>query len=142
MSSSSALKYKIAIKPSYYAGVSFFLLYCFVISFTLFMTPLTMYSSVAYLLLFLIALGAGVKAYRYSGSLLVSESGLVELKLSNTFFKGKINSTSFYNGFLIFLKLKSTGLSLSDKEHVIIYRDAISDEHFRLLARLISSGQK
>jgi len=145
MSSSSALKFKIAIKPSYHAGVSLFLLYSFVISLAFFVTPLTTYSFIPYLLLFLVALRAAIKAYNSSEELLVSESGFIEKGEGDTYFQGQICATSFYNHCFIFLKLKKQDLHLADNgknEYMTIYRDAVSDAHFRLLARLIRNEQK
>lgn len=144
MSFSNALKYKIVITPSYYAGVSVFLLYSIAILLALFVTPLSSFSLFFYLLLFLIALIAAKKAYNQSSEILVSESALVQRTLGGKQYHGKISEGSFYNHFFIFLQLKEMSSGLADKQarqYMTLYRDAISKEHYRLLARLINSGR-
>jgi len=144
MSSLSALRYKITVNPSYYAGSAVFLLYGFVICLALFVTPLTIVSSVLYLLLFLITLFAAKNAVSRVATFLLCESGLVERKLGDKYYAGEISAASFYNRFFIFLILKGMKSGLFDKEEkqfIIIYRDAISVQHYRLLARIINSGR-
>ncbi|GLS92655.1 hypothetical protein GCM10007916_37270 [Psychromonas marina] len=144
MSSLSALRYKITVNPSYYAGIVVFLLYCLAILLALFVTPLTLISSILYLLLFLIAFIAAKYAVRQVAELLLSESGLVERKLGDKDYAGQISEASFYNRFFIFLILKEMKSGLFDKgekQFVLIYRDAISVADYRLLARIINSGR-
>lgn len=96
-------------------------------------------------MLFLVAFRAALKAYNYSEELLVSESGSIEKGEGVKHFQGKICATSFYNHFFIFLKLKKQNHYLSGNEkneYMTIYRDAVSEADFRLLARLIRNEQK
>lgn len=142
MSSLNALKYKITVNRSYYAGAVIFLLYCIVIVATLFVVPLTINTSICYLLLFLIALYAAKKAYLQSDLFLVSETGLVERVVANKTYYGKISSGSFYNGFFMLLILEmsdSIFIKKSNKQFITLYNDAITASDYRLLARLISS---
>ena len=144
MSSLNALKYKITVSRSYYAGIAVFLLYSSVIALTLLVTSLTPISLLLYLLLFAIACYSARKAFQQQDELLISESGLVERVLEDTRYHGKINGGSFYNGCFIFLKLdvKSTVMAGKEiKQFMTIYKDAISEEQYRLIARLINSGR-
>ena len=93
----------------------------------------------------MIAIVSARKAFLAHDELLISESGLVERVVANKRFQGKISATSFYNGWFIFLKLdvKSTVMSgKNSKQFITIYKDAISEEQFRLIARLINSRRK
>ncbi|MCP5076811.1 MAG: hypothetical protein GY951_01965, partial [Psychromonas sp.] len=59
-------------------------------------------------------------------------------------YSGKIGQHSFYNGFFIFLQLdiqNSVFTQQTSKQFITIYKDAISEEQYRLLARLINSGR-
>lgn len=144
MSSLNALKYKITIHRSYYAGAIIFLLYSTVLVATLFVTPFTVISSIFYISLLLIALYASKKAYLQSTQLMLSESGMVERVIGDKPYYGKISRTSFYNGFVIFLILDindSLFIGNSHKQFITIYSDAISESDYRLLARLINSGR-
>ena len=142
MSSLDALKYRVTTAPSYYAGAIIFLLYSIVISLTLFIIPLSPISLFFYLILFLIALIAANKAYKQSFEFRMSEFCLIEREVDGRLYNGKISDGSFYNGFVIFLKLEIKANILSDKKEkqfMTIYKDALSEEHYRLLARLINN---
>lgn len=144
MSFLSALKYKITINRSYYAGAVIFLLYNIVIVISLLASPLSIIPSILHFLLFLITLYATKKAYLQSNSFMLSESGLVERMLNGKHYYGKITRGSFYNGFFVFLILEMTENPLmgkSNKQFITIYHDAVSEYHYRLLARLIISGR-
>ncbi len=144
MSSLNALKYKITLNRSYYAGAITFMFYSIVIFFAFFVTPLTLLSSIFYLLLFLIALYAAKKAYLQSLSFMVSETGLVERTIGDRFYYGKISRSSFYNSGFIFLILEmseSLVIDKNEKQYITIYHDAITTSEYRLLARLINSGR-
>jgi len=144
MSSLNALKYKIIVKRSYYAGAAIVLLYGMVIFLSLFVVPLTISSSIYYLPLLLIALIAGYKAYQQSDQFMLSESSLVERVIGDKTYYGSIGRGSFYNGLFIFLILDmsdSVVIDKSNKQFITLYRDAISQSDYRLLARLIHSGR-
>ncbi|MEI6898199.1 MAG: hypothetical protein V5786_12105 [Psychromonas sp.] len=118
--------------------------YSIVIFFAFFVTPLTLLSSIFYLLLFLIALYAAKKAYLQSLSFMVSETGLVERTIGDRFYYGKISRSSFYNSGFIFLILEmseSLVIDKNEKQYITIYHDAITTSEYRLLARLINSGR-
>lgn len=144
MLSSNALKYKITISHSYYAGIVVFLLYSVVIILTWLVIPFTPISLFFYLLLFALALFSAKKVFLQQDELLISESGLVERAVADKRYYGNISNGSFYNGFFIFLVLEVKSTVMLDKksnQFVTIYKDALSKEQFRLLARLINSGR-
>ena len=143
MSSLSALKYKITINQSYYAGLFIFLLYSGVIALTLLVVSVTLFSLFLYLLLFVLAVYSARKAYLQNDEFLLSDSGLVERFVCGTRHIGKISGSSFYNAWFIYLKLDITSNTIPEKktkQSIIIYTDAIREDQFRLLARLINSG--
>ncbi|MCP5077279.1 MAG: hypothetical protein GY951_04400 [Psychromonas sp.] len=142
MSSLSALKYKISVKRSYYAGVIIFLLYLSVILISYSIVAIYPLSLFLYLILILIALYAAKKSSGQQAELLLSESGLVERVVLGKVCSGKIGQHSFYNGFFIFLQLDiqhSIFTQKTTKQFITIYKDAISEEQYRLLARLINN---
>ena len=144
MSSLNALKYKITVKRSYYAGIVIFLLYLFVILLSLPVVSIYPLSLFCYLLLFVIALYAAKNAHSQQAELLLSESGLIERIIGEKIYSGKIGQYSIYNGFFILLQLdiKSSVFTQEvTKQFIIIYKDAISEGQYRLLARLINSGR-
>ncbi len=144
MSSLNALKYKIVVNSSNYAAVVVFLLYFFVILLSLLVISLTLISFSVYLILFLITVYAFKISFLGQGQLLLSESGLIERTVNDKKVNGKIGHHSFYNGFFIFLQLQVVDTLFADKngkQFMIIYRDAITDKQYRLLARLINSGR-
>ena len=145
MSSLDALKYRVTVTPSYYAGAIVFLLYSIAILLALFIIPISSISLLFYLILFLIVFIAAKKAYQQSFEFKVSESGLIEREVNGSLYLGKISNSSFYNGFVIFLKLEVKGNMLSDqkdRQFMTIYKDAVTEKHYRLLARLINSGRE
>ena len=144
MSSSSALKYNVTVSPSYYAGIVVFLLYIIVISFSLLLISFSIIACVLYLILLFIASYAAYKAYLQKAELLLSESGLIESVVEEKRTSGKIGLNSFYNGLFIFLQLDITDsvfTKKSTKQFIFIYKDAVNEEQYRLLARLINSGR-
>ena len=57
---------------------------------------------------------------------------------------GKLGKHSFYNGFLIFLQLDiedTYSIGKTNRQFMVIYKDAISKKEYHLLARLINNGQ-
>jgi len=144
MSSLNALKYKITIKRSYYAGAVNLLLYSVVIFSLQFVIPVTLSSSIFYFILLIIALIAAQKSYQQSDQFMLSESSLVERIIDEKSYYGKIGRGSFYNGFFIFLILEMSDRVITikrSKQFIIIYNDAITKSDYRLLARLINSGR-
>ncbi|WP_022940557.1 protein YgfX [Psychromonas hadalis] len=144
MLSSSALKYKISVKRSYCAGFVNFLLYLSVILMSLLVVSLNALSLFFYLILLAIAFVAARKAFLQQDELLLSESGALERVLASKVYSGKIGAHSFYNGFFIFLQLDIVGSPFAkktSKQFLTIYKDAITEEQYRLIARLINSGR-
>ena len=121
-----------------------FLLYSSVITATLLVTSFTFISLFLYILLFVIAFYSARKTFLQQYELLISESGLVERVVAGKRYHGKISTSSFYNGLFIFLKIEVKSTLISGKEtkqFITIYKDAISEEQYRLLARRINSGR-
>jgi len=144
MSSLNALKYKITVKRSYYAGIAIFLLYFSAILLSFPVVPVSPLSLLFYLLLLLIALYAAKKAYSQQAELLLSESGLVERVVGNKSYNGRVGRYSVYNALFILLQLdiqNSVFTEQTSKQFITIYKDAISEEQYRLIARLINSGR-
>ena len=144
MSSLNALKYKITVNHSYYAGGAIFLLYSLVITAALFVTPFTFTSSFFYILLLLIALCAVKIGYLQSTQFMLSESGLVERLIGDRSWYGKIATGSFYNGVFIFLILEVSDnavIGSTRKQFITIYNDAVTEGEYRLIARVINSGR-
>lgn len=144
MSSLNALKYKVSVNASYYAAGVMFLLYLLVIMLTLTVVSLSFFSLPFYFILFGVTLYTSKKSFLEQGVLLLSDSGLVERIIRGKSFNGNIGQSSFYNGFFIFLQLEvtnSTFLQKKNRQFMIIYKDAITNEQYRLLARLIKSGR-
>lgn len=144
MLSSNALKYKISVSPSYYAGIVISLLYLLLLLLSLMVVSLTIMTLFFYAVLVVFALYAGRKAYLQTDQLLLSESGLVERNIGELCYSGKISPRSFYNGFFILLRLEMKEGVFTVKnttQFITVYKDAVSEEHYRLLARLINSGR-
>ncbi len=105
----------------------------------------------AYLLviiLFAIAYKMAFLTYLQTYQVEVSELGEISLSLeSGRVIEGVISASSFYNGFCIFLKVKIDSSLLTfesqpkENGYLVIYRDSLSQEHYRLLARLIHTQQ-
>ncbi|PKF60523.1 hypothetical protein CW745_14380 [Psychromonas sp. psych-6C06] len=144
MSSLNALKYKITVGRSFYAGVSIFLLYCAVIFLASLLVPLSLNSLFFYLTLSLIALYAAYQATSFSCSFRLSEAGHIEYSLNGSGYQGGVSPHSFYCHFFIFLIIDVKGRSLGDKstkQVMVIYKDAVRTVDYRLLARLINIGR-
>jgi hypothetical protein len=99
------------------------------------------------ILLVIAGYGAG-KAYRQTYHLKLSDSGQVEVLSSanDELISGVVCVSSFYNGLFLSLHLKSNTNDFSRPCHlkkfsVVVYRDAVSESDYRLLARLINFGR-
>tara|TARA_R110001583_G_scaffold99273_2_gene244588 strand:+ start:7430 stop:7750 length:321 start_codon:yes stop_codon:yes gene_type:complete len=103
---------------------------------------MTLISFFLYLLLFIIAFYAARQTYLSHDQIRFSESGLVEREEGGKLFHGVISGNSFYNQWFIILKLEVKHVTLSAKnikQFMFIYKDAISEEDFRLLAQVINN---
>ena len=90
------------------------------------------------------ALYAARIAFLQQTELMMSESGLVERVVDDKRYGGKISNRSFYNGLFIFLVIEVNSAVMmgnNSKQFITIYNDAISEDQYRLLARLINSGR-
>jgi hypothetical protein len=150
MSSSHALKYNILINTSIYGGVFVFALYSIIILLVLLVFDLTWLTIVCSIILLIIAIFAGKNTYAQTYSLRLSDRGEVELILTDGIvMTGKISGASFYNGFCVYLYIQANPTDLSNllkpvkksKKLIVIYKDAVNTEQYRMLARLIHTGR-
>lgn len=145
MLSASTLKYKITAKPSLYAALSVFALYSCVIFLLLLIFSISWLTFPLYLLLLAVAVYGAGKAYRQRYVLKLSDSGLVEVRIfaDERVISGVVSTSSFYSPLFLSLHLKNNPNDVvrpshSNKLAVVIYRDAVSEPEYRLLARTIN----
>ncbi len=145
MLSATTLKYKITGKRSRYAAIAVFALYCCVILLLLLIFSISWLTLPLYLLLLAIAVYGAGQAYRQRYLLELSDSGLVEVRMfaDGRVISGIVSTSSFYNQLFLSLHLKNNPNDLlrpsdSKKQAIIIYRDAVSEAEYRLLARSIN----
>ena len=145
MLSSNALQYNLVIYPSVYAGIAVLTLYFSLILLLLLIFSLSWLSLPFLILLLLAAIYGAQKAYRQSCTLKLSASGVIEVLFANgDLITGKISPSSFYNSLFLSLHLVNSASDFSKKNsqsRIVIYRDAIGEPEYRLLARLINFGQ-
>ncbi|WP_041765694.1 protein YgfX [Psychromonas ingrahamii] len=150
MSYSSALKYNISVNTSIYRGVFVFTLYSSLILLLLLVVELTWLSITLSLFLLVIAAYGGKKSYADTYNIKLSDTGKMEVVLANKqLISAEIGASSFYNGFCLFIHLQSRPTDLSNlitqkkrsKKFIVIYKDAVKEDEYRLLARLIKIGQ-
>lgn len=149
MSCSSALKYNICVSTSIYGGVFVFTLYSSLILLFLIVVELTWLSLILSLFLLMIAAYAGKKSHDQTYNLKLSDTGQVDVVFSNKqLMSGEISRSSFYNSFCLFIHLQSRATDLSNlitpkkptNKFIVIYKDAVQEDEYRLLARLIKIG--
>lgn len=150
MLSSNALKYSLVINPSVYAGIAVFSLYFSLVLLLLLIFNISWLSLPFLILLLLVAIYGAQKACRKSYTLKLSDSGVIEVLFANgDLITGKISPSSFYNSLFLSLHLINSASDFSKKNslkkkyqsRIVIYRDAIGEPEYRLLARLINFGQ-
>jgi len=150
MSYSNALRYNISVTTSIYGGVFVFTLYFSLILLLLVMFGLTWLSLFFSLVLLIIAAYAGKKSHQQTYNIKLSDTGQVEVVFSNQqLISGEISPSSFYNGFCIFLHLQRSPIGLPNlmiqskpsKKFFVIYKDAVKENEYRLLARTINIGR-
>ncbi|WP_372882789.1 hypothetical protein [Psychromonas sp.] len=148
MSCSSALKYNISVSTSVYGGVTVFVLYFSLILFVLAIVGLTWLSLLFSLCLLIIALYAGKSASAKTCEIKLSDTGKVAVvDAEQQLFSGELGPSSFYNSFCLFLHLQGSPGDFSElitkkkypAKFIVIYKDAVKADEYRLLARLISS---
>lgn len=149
MSSSNALKYNISVTTSIYGGVVVFVLHFFLIVLFLAIFELTWLSAVFALLLLAIAIYQGQQSYAQTCTIRLNDAAQVEVVFANKqLVSAEIGQSSFYNGFFLCLHLQSRSNQLFPvtkhqklpAKFIVIYKDAIKKEEYRLLARLINLG--
>lgn len=150
MSYSSELKYNICVSTSLYGGVFVFTLYSSLIPLLLLVVELTWLSIILSLFLLAIAGYGGKQAYAQTCNIKLSDTGKMDVVFTNKpLISGKVSPSSFYNGFCLFIHLQNRPTDLSNlitqkkpsKRFIVIYRDAVKEDEYRLLARLIKIGQ-
>jgi hypothetical protein len=150
MSYSSALKYNIFVSTSIYGGVFVFTLYSSLILSLLLVVELTWLSITLSIFLLGIAAYGGKKSYANTYTIKLSDTGKLEVIFADKqLISGEIGTSSFYNGFCLFIHLQSRPTDLSNlitqkkpfKKFIVIYKDAVKEEEYRLLARLIKIGR-
>lgn len=144
MLSSNALKHDINISASLYRGAVILLLYCF---------PLALLASIFQTLLayslclgfFLVALYLAIQTSKKTDALTVTEDGVITLPNnapSTTQFT--IKTASFYNGLFLYISLEHKKGIIEKKSNyparLILFRDSINEQDYRLIARLINQS--
>lgn len=137
------LKYNINVKRSLYAAILVFSLYSFVILLLLLIFNISWLTFPLYILLLAVALYGAGKAHRQRYQLKLSDSGQVEVSVDGELIPGLVAASSFYNSLFLSLHLKNnpndfSNISNNKRFSVVIYRDAVSESEYRLLARLVN----
>jgi hypothetical protein len=147
MQSATILKHSIHVKRSFYAGIVIFALYGSAILLLLLFVGVTWLTSFLYFILLGIALFGVRKAYLQTSLLKLSDAGYVEIEVNGKIKVGFVSCASFYNGLFISLNIEPSkddflqGAS-SKPYFIVIYRDAVSEFEYRLLARIINFGRE
>ena len=94
---------------------------------------------------FLIALYLAIKTSKQTGSLTLTEDGMITLPNnapSTTQFT--IKTASFYNGLFLYISLEHKKGFIEKKSNyparLILFRDSINEQDYRLIARLINQS--
>jgi len=146
MPSLNTLKYNVTVKPSRYAAYLVFSLYGVVLVLLLWIFGLSWLTLPIFIILLMIASYGARKAYQQTYALKLSDSGRIEVFINGSLISGVIANASFYNGYFISLKIvKERGelFIVRERENkaIVVYRDAVSDAEYRLLARVINLGR-
>lgn len=139
------LKHNIKIQPSFYAGCVVFSLYFFIILSLLLFSGVSWLSTPLYICLCLWAVKATRKVAQCHYQVQISEAGDLQIKNEKgKIRKGKIKTSSYYNRFFLSLHLQQNDTLLQKKSDysILIYRDALSDPEYHLLARLINTERQ
>jgi len=143
MQSVNTLKHNIIVRPSFYGATCAFILYSSVVIILLLIFNISWFTFPLYTLLLVTAVYGARKAYQAKFYIEVSESEQVKIIVKEEVIRGLVSASSFYNGLFIFLSLKNdprnfTNKSQSKKQIFVIYRDAVKESDYRLLARIIN----
>lgn len=147
MQSATILKHSLHVKRSFYAGIVVFALYGGAISLLLLFIGITWLTSPLFIVLFCVALYGARKAYLQTSLLTLSDVGYVEVEVNGKLKVGFVSRTSFYNGFFISLHVEPNNDDFIKESSgkpffIVIYRDAVSEFEYRLLARTINFGRE
>ena len=139
--------HNISVKRSLYGAFLVFSLYGLVILLLLFMLGISWLLSPLFACLLAIAVYGARKAYQQQYLLKLSESGQVEISTNGDLMRGGIANSSFYNSFFLSLHIIKnpndvTNVSNFKGFSIIVYRDAVTEAEYRLLARLVNLGQE
>jgi len=147
MLSATTLTHSIYVKRSIYAGIVVFAFYSIAILLLLLFIGITWLTAALYFVLFGIALYGARKACLPISLLKLSDAGYIEVEVKGELKVGFVSRSSFYNGLFISLNIepnKDDFLSGGDDKafFIVIYRDAVSEHEYRLLARMINFGRE
>lgn len=142
MLSSNALRHDLSAGPSIYRGIVLFALYCFPVT----LLVVFFKGKIVYGLCFIAFCVAGYVARLGSRKTFffeISESGEIALHSpALAVVEGKIKHSSFYNGLFLFIliahKNRLAEKSQKRSSRFVIFRDALSEEDYRLIARLMN----
>ena len=110
---------------------------------------LTGLSFVLALLLLIIAAYQGRRSYAQTCTIKLNDAGQIAVIFANKqLVSGEIGPSSFYNGFCLCLHVQRSSNALpnliphqkSPAKFIVIYKDAVKEDEYRLLARLINLG--
>jgi hypothetical protein len=146
MQSASTLKYRISVKRSVYAAILVFSLYSSVILLLLLTLGISWLTFPVFVLMLIVAVYGARKAYQQSYLIKLSDTGQVEVSENGELITGLVSTSSFYNGIFISLHIALNYNDFTISNHgkkfsVVIYRDAVSESEYRLLARVINFGR-
>jgi len=146
MQSLNTLKYNVTVKPSRYAAYLIFSLYGIVLALLLWIFGVSWLTLPIFIILLMLASHGARKAYQQTCVLRLSDSGRIEVLIDGELVAGVIADTSFYNGYFISLKVVKENSELfiareRNNKPIVVYRDAVSDDQYRLLARVINLGR-
>ena len=146
MQSLNTLKYNVTVKPSRYAAYLVFSLYGVVLVLLLWIFGLSWLTVPIFIILLMIASYGARKAYQQTYALKLSDSGRIEVFINGDLISGVIANASFYNGYFISLKIVKENSELfiareRENKTIVVYRDAVSNAEYRLLARVINLGR-
>lgn len=147
MLSATTLTHNIYVKRSIYAGLVVFAFYSVAILLLLLFIGITWLTAALFFVLFSLALYGARKAYLQTSALKLSDAGYIEVNIKDELKVGFVSRASFYNGLFISLNIepnKDDFLSGGDDKafFIVIYRDAVSEREYRLLARMINFGRE
>lgn len=148
MLSCNALKYRIVVQRSFYAGLAVTGLYSSLILLILVVFNLSWITFPFLIALLVVAFYGGRKAFMQHYVIKLSEVGDIEISFNNgDYIPAQINPSSFYNSLFLSLHLqKKISLTINNMNtikrchsNILIFKDTLSGEEYRLLARIINS---